>query len=90
MVETGIPKLDDFLGGGIPKGKSLVYYSQPGVEGEIFGLQTVYGTLKKGGTCVFVVSSTMPDIIKEQFKEFGWDINSHKGQTIFRGFLLIR
>ena len=36
MVETGIPKLDEFLGGGIPKGKSLVYYSQPGVEGEIF------------------------------------------------------
>jgi small GTP-binding protein len=83
MVETGIPKLDDFLGGGIPKGKSLVYYSQPGVEGEIFGLQTVYGTLKKGGTCVFVVSSTMPDIIKEQFKEFGWDINSLKDKLFF-------
>jgi uncharacterized protein len=83
MVETGIPKLDDFLGGGIPKGKSLVYYSQPGVEGEIFGLQTVYGTLKKGGTCVFVVSSTMPDIIKEQFKEFGWDMNSYKDKLFF-------
>ncbi|MFA4957407.1 MAG: ATPase domain-containing protein [Candidatus Methanoperedens sp.] len=83
MVETGIPKLDDFLGGGIPKGKSLVYYSQPGVEGEIFGLQTVYGTLKKGGTCVFVVSSTMPDIIKEQFKEFGWDMNSFKNKLFF-------
>lgn len=83
MVETGIPKLDDFLGGGIPKGKSLVYYSQPGVEGEIFGLHTVYGTLKKGGTCVFVVSSTMPDIIKDQFKEFGWDINSFKDKLFF-------
>ena len=83
MVETGIPKLDDFLGGGIPKGKSLVYYSQPGVEGEIFGLQTVYGTLKKGGTCVFVVSSTMPEIIKDQFKEFGWDMNSFKDKLFF-------
>jgi len=83
MVETGIPKLDDFLGGGIPKGKSLVYYSQPGVEGEIFGFQTVYGTLKKGETCVFVVSSTMPDIIKDQFKEFGWDINPFKDKLFF-------
>jgi small GTP-binding protein len=83
MVETGIPKLDDFLGGGIPKGKSLVYYSQPGVEGEMFGLQTVYGTLKKGRTCVFVVSSTMPDIIKDQFKEFGWDINLFKDKLFF-------
>jgi small GTP-binding protein len=83
MVETGVPKLDDFLGGGIPKGKSLVYYSQPGVEGEIFGLQTVHGTLEKGGTCVFVVSSTMPDIINDQFKEFGWDMNSFKDKLFF-------
>jgi small GTP-binding protein len=83
MVETGIPKLDDFLGGGIPKGKSLVYYSQPGVEGEIFGLQTVHGTLKGGGTCVFVVSSTMPNIIKDQFKEFGWDMNSFKDKLYY-------
>ncbi len=76
-IETGIPKLDDFLGGGIPKGKSLIYYIQPGVEGEIFGMQTVYNTLRNGGSSAFVISSTMPDIIKGQFKEFGWDINSY-------------
>lgn len=74
MVETGIPKLDEFLNGGIPKGKSLVYYIQPGVEGEVFGIQTVYNSLKNGGNCVLVVSSTIPDILKSQFKEFGWDI----------------
>lgn len=76
-IETGIPKLDDFLEGGIPKGKSLIYYIQPGVEGEIFGMQTVYNTLRNGGSSVFVISSTMPDIIKGQFKEFGWDISSY-------------
>ncbi len=74
MAETGIPKLDEFLNGGIPKGKSLVYYIQPGVEGEVFGVQTVYNALKNGGNCVLVVSSTIPDILKSQFKEFGWDI----------------
>ncbi|MFZ3060097.1 MAG: ATPase domain-containing protein [Candidatus Methanoperedens sp.] len=78
MVETGIPKLDEILGGGIPKGKSLVYYSQPGVEGEVFGMQTVYNTLKSGGNCVFVVSSTIPDIVKGLFKEYGWDIDEYK------------
>jgi small GTP-binding protein len=83
MVETGIPKLDEFLGGGIPKGKSLVFYSQPGVEGEIFGLQTVHETLKNGGTCIFVVSSTIPDIVKGQFKEFGWDIGQFKDKLFF-------
>jgi KaiC/GvpD/RAD55 family RecA-like ATPase len=74
MVETGIPKLDELLGEGIPKGKSLVYCIQPGVEGEVFGLQTVYTTLKSGGTGVFVVSNTSPDSVRNQFQQFGWDI----------------
>jgi small GTP-binding protein len=78
MVETGIPRLDEFLGGGIPKGKSLVYYTQPGVEGEVFGMQTVYNTLKSGGNCVFVVSSTIPDMMKGLFKEYGWDIDAYR------------
>lgn len=83
MVETGIPKLDEFLGGGIPKGKSLVFFSQPGVEGEIFGLQTIYETLRKGGTGVLVVSSTIPDIVKGQFREFGWDISQYEDKLYF-------
>ncbi len=82
MIKTGIPKLDEFLGGGIPKGKSLVYYMQPGVEGEVFGMQTIYSALKDGGNCVLVASSTIPDITKGQFKEFGWDINQFNNRFI--------
>ncbi len=83
MVETGIPKLDDFLDGGIPVGKSLVYYNQPGIEGEIFGLQTIYTTVKSGGNGVFIVSSTIPEIIKGQFREFGWDIELYNDKLFF-------
>ena len=83
MVETGIPKLDEFLDGGIPKGKSLVYYNQPGVEGEVFGLQTIYNTLKSGGTGVLIVSSTMPEITKGLFKELGWDITPFNDRLFF-------
>jgi signal recognition particle receptor subunit beta len=81
-METGIPKMDDFLGGGIPRGKSLVYYIMPGIDGGVFGLQTIYGTLKKGGSGVFILSETMPDIIKARFKEFGWDIDSFGNSLI--------
>jgi len=83
MVETGIPKLDEFLGEGIPRGKSLVYYNQPGVEGEVFGLQTIYSALRSGGTGVFVVSSTIPDITKSQFKELGMDITPFNDKFFF-------
>jgi len=76
MIETGIPKLDEYLGGGIPLGKSLVYYNQPGVEGEVFGMQTMYHNLKNGGTCIYVASSSNPKTVKDQFKEYGWNLGS--------------
>lgn len=59
---------------GILRGKSLVYYTQPGVEGEIYGMQVVFNTLKSGGRCVFVASTSIPENTKSRFKEFGWDI----------------
>lgn len=74
MVETGIPKLDEYLNGGIPKGKSMIYFNHPGVEGDVFGMQTLYHNLAKGGTCVYVTSSSNPETLKDQFKEFGWNI----------------
>lgn len=84
-METGIPGLEYLLDGGIPKGKSLVYYNyiMPGIDGEVFGLQTIYATLKKGGIGVFVLSETMPEIIKIRFKEFGWDIDSITNRLFF-------
>lgn len=83
MIKTGIHEMDKLLAGGIPEGKSLVYYIQPGVEGDIFGLRTIYNTLKNGGRSVFVASSTSPDIIKNQFKDFGWGYNSFKDNFFF-------
>jgi KaiC/GvpD/RAD55 family RecA-like ATPase len=53
------------------------------VEGEVFGIQTVYNSLKAGKTCVFIVSSTIPDITRSLFKEFGWDIAQFKDRLFF-------
>lgn len=74
MVETGIPKLDEYLSDGIPKGKSLLYLNHPGVEGDVFGMQTLYHNLNKGATCVYVISSSSPSMIRDQFTEFGWSV----------------
>ena len=76
-METGITKLDQCLGGGIPTGKSLVYYFQPGVEAEIFWVQIIYNTLKNGGTCIFIESSGKPETTKNQIKDLGWDIQPY-------------
>ncbi len=82
MVCTGIPKLDDYLDGGIPVGKSLVYYTEPGVEGEIFGMQTLVHVLEDGGTAIYISSNTDPLNLREQFREFGWELEEYEGQLI--------
>lgn len=74
MVETGIPKLDEFLGDGIPIGKSMVYFNHPGVEGDVFGMQTLYHNLSKNISCVYITSSSNAGMVKDQFTEFGWSI----------------
>ncbi len=75
MIETGIPRLDDFLGGGIPTGKTLLYYIEPGVEGDVFGMQTLYHNLEKGYRGLFITSTTAPEILRESFKELGFDMS---------------
>ncbi|MCX9010045.1 MAG: hypothetical protein OIN66_02880 [Candidatus Methanoperedens sp.] len=76
-------EMREFFRGGIPRGKSIVYYTQPGVEGEVFGMQTAYNTLKNGGICVFIASSTSPGNIKNQFRESGWDVDPFKNRFFF-------
>ncbi|MEA1965804.1 MAG: GTP-binding protein [Methanosarcinales archaeon] len=73
MIETGLPKLDDYLHGGIPEGKTLVYYAYPGVEGAVFGMQSLCHSISNGINGVYVASSTEPHRIREQLGEFGWD-----------------
>lgn len=73
MIETGIPALDDHLRGGVPQGKSLVYYAYPGVECNVFGMQTVHRAVSEGGRGIYVTSSTDPRMIRDLFEEFGWD-----------------
>lgn len=83
MIETGINRIDQLLGGGIPKGNNIVYYAQPGIEYDIFGINTIYSTLKRGGNGVFIVTSTTPKNIRDRFRDFDWPIESFSNGCIF-------
>ena len=48
MKKTHIPKLDDFLRGGIPEGLSILFSAVPGVECEAFGYQILNGIIEDG------------------------------------------
>jgi hypothetical protein len=59
-----------------------VYYIHPGVEGNVFGMQTLYHNLSAGKKCVYVASSSDPTVIKSMFEEFGWNLAAFSDQLI--------
>ncbi|OPY29334.1 MAG: hypothetical protein A4E28_00932 [Methanocella sp. PtaU1.Bin125] len=77
MIKTGIATLDEQLKGGIPIGKTLVYFVAPGVNGDVFTLQAVYSDLVENGVCYYVTSNCAPDVVRTGFREYGWDLTPH-------------
>lgn len=54
MVKTGIDGLDTLLGGGIPKGSTLLVSGPPGAGKTVMSLQYAFGQAKKGERVLFV------------------------------------
>ncbi len=77
MINTGIPTLDEQLKGGLPIGKTLLYYIAPGVNGDVFTLQAIYSDLVENGVCYYVTSNCSPDVVRASFREYGWDLTPH-------------
>ena len=80
---AGIADVGEIFRTGIQRGKSLIYYSQPGVEGEIFGLKIAYNNLYRGGNCILVTSSASPDTMIGKFKESRMNIELFKKRIFF-------
>ncbi|MGB7968677.1 MAG: ATPase domain-containing protein [Methanobacterium sp.] len=77
MKKTHIPKLDDFLGGGIPEGSSILFSAVPGVECEAFGYQILNGIMEDGNRGFIFTNVTEPNNIIYEFKSYGWDIEKY-------------
>jgi small GTP-binding protein len=77
MKKTHIPKLDDFLGGGIPAGSSILFSAVPGVECETFGYQILNGIIEDGNKGFIFTNVTEPTNIIYEFKIYGWDLEKY-------------
>lgn len=74
MIKTGIQALDEYLKGGIPTGKTLLYFSERGAPGDVFSIQTVYASLTENCVCYYVATNCFPDVVRDSFREYGWDL----------------
>jgi small GTP-binding protein len=74
MKKTHIPKLDDFLGGGIPEGSSILFCAVPGVECETFGYQILNGIIEDGDKGFIFTNVSEPNNIIYEFSKYGWNL----------------
>jgi len=77
LKKTHIPKLDDFLGGGMPEGSSILFSAVPGVECEAFGYQILNGIIEDGNRGFIFTNVTDPNNIIYEFKNYGWDLEKY-------------
>jgi len=72
---SGIPGLDELLGGGIPRGSSVLVTGTPGSAKTIFSLQfLVNGVIKYGERGIFISIEESIEQLHRQFMQFGYDI----------------
>ncbi|MBZ2164584.1 ATPase domain-containing protein [Methanobacterium spitsbergense] len=77
MKKTHIPKLDDFLGGGIPSGSSIIFCAVPGVECEAFGYQILNGIIEDGNKGFIYTNVAEPHNIIYEFSRYGWNLEQY-------------
>lgn len=58
MISTGMYGIDDMLGGGIPAGSRVLYSLDPGVDGQLFMISTLYEALEQKKTCLVIIPHT--------------------------------
>jgi len=82
-IQTGIPGFDEIIGGGIPKGSSVLVSGGTGTCKTIFSLQYIYNGAKMfQEPGLFVSIETNVRNISWNMESFNWDIRDLQG----RGF----
>ena len=85
LVKSGIVGLDEALGGGVPRGTTVLLYGPTGSGKSIFAQQFFYNGLVAGGVGVYLAISKHPDEIMEHMLLFGWEVKEFlkRRQLIF-------
>ena len=86
LKKTYIPRLDDILGGGVPKGKSMLFQAVPGIISDVFGYQIISQRVHLDSEIGFIYTNTRTPVeIERVFDKYGWDLKTplNSGQIFF-------
>jgi circadian clock protein KaiC len=83
-IASGIPGLDELMGGGIGVGEATVLLGPSGVGKTICGLRFVTEGLSQGERCLYVTFQDTGDQLVKMAGAFGWDLHTPRlnGQLV--------
>lgn len=76
-VSTGIPKLDDIVGGGFIRGRTYLVAGGTGTGKTIMSLQYLLHGLKRNETCVYISFDDRIQNVLIGALNMGWDLNQY-------------
>lgn len=84
-VSSGVKGLDDVLGGGFPKGRTILVVGSPGSGKTILAIQFLRAGAAAGEQSIYVTFDERPEQVKENVSAFGWDLDrlEDEGKIMF-------
>jgi KaiC/GvpD/RAD55 family RecA-like ATPase len=79
-VSTGVKGLDEILGGGFPKSRTILVVGSPGSGKTILALQFLRAGAVNGERSIYVTFDERPEQVKENMSAFNWDLDRLEGE----------
>ncbi len=83
-LSTGVPGLDEMMGGGIPAGDSMILAGPTGTGKTTFATQFVAAGIPEGEACVIAVFEEHPDDYLDRAMRYGVDFREAERQDKLR------
>jgi KaiC/GvpD/RAD55 family RecA-like ATPase len=77
-VATGIPGLDELVGGGFPEGSITMISGPPGIGKSILAMQYIHNGIAQGEPGIFLTIENNTDDVIEYAGNFGWDFKGYE------------
>jgi len=79
---TGIPGLDELLGGGIPTSALTLLLGPAGGGKSLLARQFLWEGIKRKEPCVCILTETHRQALRHAMKSFGWDISPYENRNL--------
>lgn len=81
---TGVPGLDDMIGGGYPEGHIILLTGNTGTGKSTFGMQFLVEGMKDGERCIFVNLEEPLTQVRKTSESHGWNISEYEDKGLLK------